>query len=166
MHADSSQDSNGKSDLTEGVIQKLVHDYGPMDVVYATRRQELHFGILYWYLLPIIMAERPYHWLDVVENCNCPKEYLASFAKETGCKKLILYSEGGAEWYTDRTAFLRSVKEDVRFQAYEYLWDTFEDIRTEVTKTSECNVELSEPMTLVTLEAGKITAEQRLLNSK
>ncbi len=166
VHADSSQDSNGKSDLTEGVVQKLVRDYGPIDVVYATRRQELHFGIQYWYLLPIAMAERPYHWLDVVENCNCPKEYLASLAKETGCKKLILYSEGGAEWYTERTNFLRSGKEDVRFQAYEYLWDTFEDIRTEIAKTSDCNVELSEPMTLVTLEAGKITAAQRLLDSK
>ncbi len=166
VHADSSQDSNGKSDLTEGVIQKLVRDYGPIDVVYATRRQELHLGMLYWYLLPIAMAGRPYRWLDVVENCNCPKEYLASLAKETGCKKLLLYSEGGAEWYTERTNFLRSGKEDVRFQAYEYLWDTLEDIRTEITKTSECNVELSEPMTLVTLEAGKITAAQRLLDSK
>ena len=166
VHADSSQDSNGKSDLTEGVIQKLVRDYGPIDVVYATRRQELDFGIQSWYLLPITMAERPYHWLDVVENCNCPKEYLASLAKETGCKKLLLYSEGGAEWYRERTNFLRSGKEDVQFQAFEYLWDTLEDIRTEITKTSECNVELSEPMTLVTLEAGTITAAQRLLDSK
>jgi len=166
VHADSSRDSNGKSDLTEGVIQKLVREYGPIDVVYATRRQELHFGIQALYLLPILMAKHPYHWLDVVENCNCPKEYLASLAKETGCKKLILYSEGGAEWYSGETNFLRSGKEDVRFQAFEYLWDTFEDIRTEITKISECDLELSEPMTLVTLEAGKITAAQRLLDSK
>jgi len=164
-HADSSQDSNGKSDLTEGVIQQLVRDYGPIDVVYATRRQELHFCIQFRFL-PITMAKRPYHWLDVLENCNCPKEYLASLAKETGCKKLILYSEGGAEWYTQRTNFLRSGKEDVQFQAFEYLWDSFEDIRTEITKTSECDVELSEPMTLVTLEAGQITAAQRLLDSQ
>jgi hypothetical protein len=164
-HADSSQDSNGKSDLTEGVIQKLVRDYGPIDVVYATRRQELHFGIQCWHL-PIPMAERPYQWLDVVEQCNCPKEYLARLANETRCKKLLLYSEGGAEWYRQGTNFLRSGKQDVQFQAYEYLWDTFEDIRTEIAKTSGCNVELSEPMTVVTLEAGTITAAQCLINSK
>lgn len=127
IHVDSSVDSLGVSDLTDGTVQRMVEEGGPIDVVYATRRQELHFGYeVISDLNPICLGADPRRIASVIENCFCPADYIAALARQTGCAMMVLYSEGGNEWFPSETNFLRT-GEDENFVGQDYLWDSLED---------------------------------------
>lgn len=139
VHVDSSIDSHGESDITDGTIGRMVAAYGHIDILFATRRQELHFAYeIFSDLAPLFFGPDPRRFLDVVENCNCPSSYLAELARATQCSELVLYSEGGAEWYDDSTNFLRIDDEDSSL-GFDHLWDKLEQIVAAVP----CPVRLS-----------------------
>ena len=128
VHVDSSIDSTGRSDLTDGAIERLVNERGPIDVLYATRRQELHFGFEIQHdLSPMFLGADPRRFVGVTENCFCPASYIVNLAREARCSMVVLYSEGGAEWYPSDTNFLRT-GDDESFLGHDYLWDSLNDI--------------------------------------
>lgn len=148
IHVDSSVDSLGGSDLTDGTVQRMVDEGGPIDVVYATRRQELHFGYdIISDLNPIFLGADPGRIARVIENCFCPADYISSLAQQTGCAMMVLYSEGGNEWFPSDTNFLRT-GEDENFVGQDYLWDSLEDF------AAACPVplHLSSPLDTVLLD--------------
>lgn len=152
VHVDSSIDTYGESDLTDGTIDRMVATYGPIDILFATRRQELHFAYeIFSDLAPLFFGPDPRRFLDIVENCNCPASYLAELARATHCSELVLYSEGGAEWYDDSTNFLRSDNSDASL-GYDHLWDKLEQIVAAVP----CPVRLSAPHDRFSIEAEGI----------
>lgn len=128
VHVDSSMDSLGQSDLTDGTIARMVSKHGPVDLLYATRRQELHLGYeILTDLHPVYLGSDPRRFGHLIENCHCPAQYLANLAQATACALLVLYSEGGADWFPEDTNFLRT-GDGVAFSGFEYLWDSLEQI--------------------------------------
>jgi hypothetical protein len=110
----------------------MVSEHGPVDVLYATRRQELHLGYeVLSDLHTVYLGSDPRRFGRLIENCHCPAAYLADLARATGCSLVVLYSEGGAEWFPDNTNFLRT-GDATAFSGFEYLWDSLADIAAAV----------------------------------
>lgn len=126
VHVDSSTDAAGKSDLTDGTIDRLIAEHGPIDVTYATRRQELHLGLeVISDLVPVFYGEDPRRFAGVVDNCYCPPDYIAELVRATQSALLVLYSEGGHDWFPEDTNFLRPDVEE-NFLCADYGWEPLE----------------------------------------
>jgi len=67
----------------------------------------------------------------LIENCYCPASFLADLARATQCRRMVLYSEGGGEWFPDHTNFLRT-DDDNTFLGEDHLWDSLGTIEAAV----------------------------------
>jgi hypothetical protein len=132
VHVDSGSDSQGRSLVSTGELRKIAAAFRVLSPVFATRRQEL--GTLVEHPWEFLL--RPAReWPLPTENCNNPATFLAALAQQAQTPCLVIYSEGGADFYPDGTNFLRRPGEAARMAPYEYLWDPWEEIVAAVAQT-------------------------------
>jgi hypothetical protein len=151
IHVDSSIDSNGASDLTDGTIERMVFEFGKADVLYSARTQLLVLNCeTFSEMMTIFYGKDPRIFAGVSESCFCPAEYIASLSNALRCDIVALYSEGGADYYP-KTLFLRS-GDGEQFIGKDYLWDSFADIADAVSAP----VHLSRPLDAVLMDAEAV----------
>jgi len=133
VHVDSGTTLSGDSMVTQGVCEQLVAAHGPLNPVFATRRQERGTMLEHaWeYLLQPVSS-----WVQPTENCCNDAAFLAGLTEATQSQHLVLYSEGGADYYPIGTDFLRGSEANATDAAFEFGWDTLEQIRTSLGEKS------------------------------
>jgi hypothetical protein len=138
VHVDSGPDHAGRSLADDPQLSSLGVR---LDPVFATRRQERGFMIEHtWEFL-----FRPIHeWVSPTENCCNDAAALAHLAAATKTPRLVLYSEGGADWYPSGTDFLRGAIERARTRPFEFLADSL-DVITERVQAAGSEIVLSRP---------------------
>lgn len=92
-------------------------------------------------------------WVRPTENCDNGANFLAELARTTRTRSLVLYSEGGADWYPEGTDFLRRGSPSARMGPHEYLWDSLEAI-TAAVEAAGSKVHLSQPFDVFRMGAA------------
>lgn len=141
VHVDSSTDKEGRSLSSTGAAAELVRRFGPLSPVFATRRQEL--GLMIDYPWEFLLQPAPL-WLRPADNCCNGARFLAELTRACAAAELVLYSEGGADFYPEGTDFLRRPSAPARMAPYEYLWDPLDEIRAAV-RDAGAVLRLSDP---------------------
>ena len=131
VHVDSGTDRHGNSWVASNVSRTVQEKLGPIDLVFATRRQERGSPIEYGFEFLLRPAEE---WLSVAENGDNPAAFLADLVEATGARTLVLYSEGGADWYPEGTDFLRRPDERNGDGWRTLYWDDLETIERKVAE--------------------------------
>ncbi len=140
VHVDSSTDVDGRSLASTGDAAALVATYGPLDPVFATRRQERGLAIDHTWDFLLQPSDT---WLAPTENCHNGAADLAALARATGAKRCVIYSEGGADWYPDGTDFLRRATPTARAAPFEYLWDSLATIEAALAEVGTTMIQSS-----------------------
>ena len=141
VHVDSGTDATGASLVTSGEIDRQVRRRGPLTTVFASRRQERGLMIDHTWEFLFQPVDQ---WVRPTENCCNDAAFLAALASAAGARDLVLYSEGGADWYPDGTDFLRKETPSARSAPFEHEWDSLDEIRARVEATGASLV-LSRP---------------------
>ncbi|MBS1123315.1 MAG: uncharacterized protein H6Q90_5543 [Deltaproteobacteria bacterium] len=147
VHVDSSADLDGRSLVTTGDAAALVARYGPLEPVFATRRQERGTMIDHTWEFLFQAADR---WVRPTENCDNGAAFLADLTRATGAKTLVVYSEGGAAWYPPGTDFLRGASSAALMAPHEYLWEPLDVITAAITAAG-ATLQLSRPFDRFTI---------------
>lgn len=129
VHVDSGTSRDGRSSGSTGTAARLREAYGPISPVFATRRQEMGTCIEHgWEFLL-----RPFAaWTQPTENCCNGADFLAALARSVEASDIVLYSEGGADWYPSGTDFLRGRAPRARDAVHEHLWEDADALRAAV----------------------------------
>lgn len=104
VHVDSGPTNSGENAVKDGVIDDLVRQYGPIEMVYAQPGQLLELRTFAAYAC----LSHPGRWFEVGENCCVTSEYLAELAVNARAKLLVAYANGGADWLPDHPVFVFS----------------------------------------------------------
>lgn len=83
-------------------------------------------------------------WIRPADNCDNGARFLAALTRACAATELVLYSEGGADFYPESTDFLRRPSTPARMAPYEYLWDPLDEIRAAVQDAGAA-LRLSDP---------------------
>ncbi len=152
VHVDSGPDRRGDDTVSNGTAAELRDKYGAIDPVFATRRQER--GTMVEHDWSFLLAPAS-DWVKPTENCDNDAGFLARLAEATG-GQLVLYSEGGADWYPDATDFLRPGEQAGANDAVQmYLWDDMSTIEAAVAGVSDGKgVVVSLPFDVWTIGGG------------
>jgi hypothetical protein len=155
VHVDSGPDRRGEDTVTNGTAAALRAKYGTLDPVFTTRRQER--GTMVEHDWSFLLAPSD-AWVRPTENCDNDAAFLGRLAGATG-GQLVLYSEGGADWYPDATDFLRPGAEAAANDAVQmYLWDDMAAIEAAVAGASgDRGVVISLPFDVWTIGGGAST---------
>ena len=140
-HADGSTDGSGRSLVSTGEAARLRARWGPLCPLLATRRQERSARVLHPWEFLLLPAAR---WVEPAENCCNDAAFLAALSEACGARTLILYAEGGADFYPPDTDFLRRPGSPARMAPHEHLWDSLEDITRAVAAVGT-RTHLSDP---------------------
>lgn len=124
-HVDSGPTNAGRSALSEGVIEKLVKDYGPIATVFASQQQlkEVRTYAAHACLSP------PGTWLEVGENGYLTNSYLAELAVTAKARLFVSYATGGADWYPDHLSFTFSRRNPARTALLTAYWEQPEALK-------------------------------------
>lgn len=141
VHVDSSADHEGRSLISTGGAADLVRRFGPLSPLFATRRQER--GLMIDYPWEFLLQPAPL-WIRPADNCDNGARFLAALTRACAATELVLYSEGGADFYPESTDFLRRPSTPARMAPYEYLWDPLDEIRAAVQDAGAA-LRLSDP---------------------
>ncbi len=141
VHVDSGPDADGRALADDPALATIV-DSLRIAPVLATRRQERGFMIEHtWEFLFRDVSE----WVSPAENCCNDAAALAHLAAMTRTERLVLYAEGGADWYPPGTDFLRGAGPSARTLPFEFLADPL-DVITERVRSVGAAVVLSRPL--------------------
>lgn len=125
VHADSGPTNDGRSALKDGVISRLVEQYGPIPLVCASQQQLLE--------VRTYAAHAPFShpglWLDVGENGYLTNAYLAEVCAAAQAKLFVSYATGGAEWYPDHLSFMFSRRNPARTALLTAHWEAPEKLK-------------------------------------
>src|SRR5712692_1259363 len=124
-HVDSGPTNAGKSALTEGVIEKLVKQYGPIATVFASQQQLKEVRN---YTAHACLSH-PGQWLDVGENGFLTNSYLAELATTAKARLFVSYATGGADWYPDHLSFMFSRRNPARTALLTANWEAPEALK-------------------------------------
>lgn len=141
VHVDSGTDSEGRSLISSGIAESLVARFGPLSPLLATRRQERGMMIEHTWEFLLQPAQ---NWVRATENCCNDAAFLAALTTACKSRQLVLYSEGGADFYPASTDFLRRPGSPSRMAPHEYLWDSLETI-TQAVEKAGATLHLSNP---------------------
>lgn len=125
VHADSGPTNGGRSALSEHVITRLVDQYGPISLVFASQQQlqELRSHAAHAAL------SHPGRWLDVGENGYLTNAYLADLCAAARAKLFVSYATGGADWYPDHLSFMFSQRNPARTALLTAHWEPPETLK-------------------------------------
>jgi hypothetical protein len=152
VHVDSGTDAAGRSLVTTGALAELVRELGPLSPVLATRRQEAGTMIEHTWEFLLRPADE---WVRPTENCNNGARFLGALCEAAQAPWLVLYSEGGADFYPEGTDFLRRATGSARMAPYEYLWDRLPEI-TAAVAAAGARTHLSQPFELFAIGGGPL----------
>lgn len=153
VHADSGPANNGRSALTDGVIERLVARYGPIDVVFASQQQLLELRS-YAAHAPL---SHPGRWLDVGENGYLTNAYLSELCRTARAKLFVSYATGGADWYPDHLSFMFSRRNPARTALLTAHWEPPETLK-ELLSPHHCGYHYAQALDLFRPgEGGAIT---------
>jgi hypothetical protein len=110
VHVDSGPTNDGHSAVKDGVIDQLVHRYGPIATMFASQQQLLEVRT-YAAHAPFC---HPGKWLEVGENGYLTNEYLSQLAAAAKAQLFVSYATGGADWYPDHLSFMFSRRNPAR----------------------------------------------------
>ena len=125
VHADSGPTNDGHSAIEDGVIARLVAEYGPIATVYASQQQlkEIRSYAAHASLSP------PGTWLEVGENGFLTNRYLSELMRDAQATLFVSYATGGADWYPDHLSFMFSDRNPARTALLTAHWDPPESLR-------------------------------------
>lgn len=123
--ADSGPTNSGRSALSEGIIDHVVRQYGPVAIVFASHQQIRAVRAYH----PTACLSPPGRWLEMCEDSYVTNEYLADLAARTQARLVVSYSTGGADWYPDSRAFLFSRRTVARNALLTAHWEQPEQLR-------------------------------------
>jgi L-ascorbate metabolism protein UlaG (beta-lactamase superfamily) len=125
IHADSGPTNDGRSVLKDNIIRRLVGQYGPIPLVFASQQQllEIRSHAAYASLSP------PGKWLDVGENGYLTNAYLAEICATTHARMFVSYATGGADWYPDHLSFMFSRRNPCRTALLTAHWEPPEKLK-------------------------------------
>ncbi len=129
VHADSGPTNDGRSALTEHVIERLVDKYGPISAVFASQQQLLEVRSHAAHA-PL---SHPGKWLDVGENGYLTNRYLAELCAAAKAKLFVSYATGGADWYPDHLSFMFSHRNPARTALLTAHWERPESLKDLLT---------------------------------
>jgi L-ascorbate metabolism protein UlaG (beta-lactamase superfamily) len=125
VHVDSGPANDGKSLLTEGIVDELVRSYGPIALLLASQQQlrELRAHAAYACL------SHPGRWLETGENGFLTNAYLAELARAARAKLFVSYATGGADWLPDHLSFTFSRRNPARTALITAYWEPHEALQ-------------------------------------
>jgi hypothetical protein len=129
IHVDSGPTNNGKSALKTGVIEGLVHKYGPITTLLASQQQlfEVRSYAAYGAL------SHPGRWLEPGENGYLTNDYLSQLAEAAKARLFVSYATGGADWYPDHLSFMFSQRNPARTALLTANWEPPEKLSEKLT---------------------------------
>lgn len=147
VHADSGPTNEGQSALSDGIMTKLVEQYGPIATMYASQQQlkEIRSYAAHASL------SHPGKWFDVGENGFLTNHYLTDIAAQARAQLLVSYATGGAEWYPDHLSFMFSHRNPARTALLTAHWDPPESLR-EGLATHGCSYHFGQALDIVRRE--------------
>lgn len=125
IHADSGPTNDGRSPLKDNVIARLVEQYGPIPLVFASQQQLIELRSLAAYA-PL---SHPGKWLDVGENGYLTNAYLAELCRTARAKRFVSYATGGADWYPDHLSFMFNQRNPSRTALLTAHWERPEKLK-------------------------------------
>lgn len=125
VHADSGPTNDGHSAIKDGVISRLVEQYGPITTIYASQQQLKEIRS---YAAHACLSH-PGQWLDVGENGFLTNQYLSDVAAHAQAKLFVSYATGGADWYPDHLSFMFSQRNPARTALLTAHWDPPESLK-------------------------------------
>jgi L-ascorbate metabolism protein UlaG (beta-lactamase superfamily) len=125
VHADSGPTNNGRSALKDGVIQRLVAQYGAIPLLFASQQQLLELRSHAAHA-PL---SHPGKWLDVGENGYLTNQYLADLCAAAQSRLFVSYATGGADWYPDHLSFMFSQRNPARTALLTANWEPPEKLK-------------------------------------
>lgn len=125
VHVDSGPTNSGKSAIKEGVIQRLVEQYGPIPLLFASQQQLMEIRT-YAAHAPFC---HPGRWLDVGENGYLTNGYLAELCGVAKARQFVSYATGGADWYPDHLSFMFSRRNPARTALLTANWEPPEKLK-------------------------------------
>jgi hypothetical protein len=125
VHADSGPTNSGRSALKDNVIQRLVEQYGPIRLLFASQQQLLELRS-YAAHAPL---SHPGKWLDVGENGYLTNQYLAELCAAAQSRLFVSYATGGADWYPDHLSFMFSQRNPARTALLTANWEPPEKLK-------------------------------------
>ncbi len=138
VHVDSATDANGTSWRNSETAAAIRERFGTLSPVFATRRQERSTQIEFGWEFLLRPTEE---WVLPAENADNNASFLAGLVTATGGGSLVLYSEGGAEWYPEGTDFLRTGADTGLDACRQWGWDDLAAIQAAVQERgSSCTV--------------------------
>jgi len=126
VHADSGPTNDGRSPLKDDVIRRLVDQYGPIRLVFASQQQLLEIRSHAAHA-PL---SHPGQWLDVGENGYLTNGYLAELCATARANLFVSYATGGADWYPDHLSFMFSQRNPARTAMITAHWESPEGLKT------------------------------------
>ncbi|MCS6896513.1 MAG: MBL fold metallo-hydrolase [Nitrospira sp.] len=143
VHADSGPANNGRSALTDGIIEQLVGRYGAIDVVFASQQQLLELRSHAAHA-PL---SHPGKWLDVGENGYLTNAYLSELCRTAKAKLFVSYATGGADWYPDHLSFMFSRRNPARTALITAHWEQKETLK-ELLAPANCRYHYAQALDL------------------
>lgn len=141
VHVDSGSDRAGRSLWQGGDAAALVARFGPISPVLASRRQER--GVMVEHTWEFLLQPAT-SWGEPTENCCNDAAALASLCAATQASQLVLYAEGGADFFPAGTDFLRRKTPTARTAPFVHLSDPLPAIVAAVAAAG-ARVDLAEP---------------------
>ena len=126
VHADSGPTNDGRSALTDHVIERLVDTYGPVSLLFASQQQLLEVRSHAAHAA----LSHPGKWLDVGENGYLTNAYLADLCAAARARLFVSYATGGADWYPDHLSFMFSERNPARTALLTAHWEPPEHLKT------------------------------------
>ena len=125
VHADSGPTNSGRSAIKEGIIERLVQQYGPIGLLLASQQQ---LQELRSYAAHAAMSH-PGLWLEVGENGYLTNGYLDELCTVAQTRLFVSYATGGADWYPDHLSFMFSQRNPARTALLTAHWESPEKLK-------------------------------------
>ena len=125
---DSGPTNSGENSVKDGVIDELVRQYGPIDLVYHQPGQLLELRTFAAYAC----LSHPGRWLEVGENCCVSSDYLAQLATAAKARFFVSYANGGADWLPDHPVFTFSGRNQALREMITAHWWPLEELEAKL----------------------------------
>ena len=144
VHADSGPTNDGRSAIKDGVIEKLVAQYGPISTIFASQQQLQEVRTYSAHA----SLSHPGQWMEVGENGFLTNQYLADLASRAHARLLVSYATGGAEWYPDHLSFMFSQRNPARTALLTAHWEPPELLK-DLLAHQDCGYHFSHALDIV-----------------